>query len=694
MSSESLDERLTAEITLLSTKLVTAVAKQLDLEEAVLHLRKELQLAKLEQRRYELDSAKYKELVPRYTKLREDFQTTEDKMRLAETERTRLEHEVEDLTASLFDEANTRVSNAARETHNYKVKNKKLQEELEEKQTIIDDLQEQLKDLKILFIRIDNQQRLFANSTSNGNNNSNSRLGTPRVEQGSFSASENGASDSYSRTLTEDESGDNSTTVSGNDTTYQQQQLRAPVFSPLVSLIRLDLNNYNHDFKAFVYLLIRPLFQFDFANLKNTRFFRKIWTEEIENSILVPPLPSTSSLMNRWLKGKLLWNSIVEGRAVIQPVKGVNEVFKLAYKGGKDGERSIRSSTAAAAAAPVAIKDPCGFCGECRDDILEHSRLYYIKLLETSVHGSNAKDSDVHDVIAQYPLCNYCLIKLRNICDLFAKLRLIHSNIYNLKQNHAFEEFGLVSSSNFPQFKRTSSGTGSPNLLGSEDGILTNSSSRRIALSRKEESKLIKIYIMLALIRNKIFWSKLGFWDNAANIDEINVDEIHYETFKDMISSSPSLHSKDSRRSTVTEVPSTPQTNDGSAVFKPRDEKRGLASLVSPREILQEKASKSRNNSQNGTDEEDTDNERFADSSDKFQEEQNQTNGDTNDQGNVDNKLLRSSRLLGSNKLLHSPVEEAVGLERKNSKSKQFTKKMNKSLEHTIEMLKESIEDS
>ncbi|EAZ62872.2 predicted protein [Scheffersomyces stipitis CBS 6054] len=642
MSSESLDERLTAEITSLSTKLVTAVAKQSDLEEAVLHLRKELQSAKLEQRRYESDSAKYKELVPRYTKLREDFQTTEDKMRLAETERTRLEHEVEDLTASLFDEANTRVSNAARETHNYKVKNKKLQEELEEKQTIIDDLQEQLKDLKILFIRIDNQQRSFANSTSNGNNNSNSRLGTPRVEQGSFSASENGASDSYSRTLTEDESGDNSTT---------QQQLRAPVFSPLVSSIRLDLNNYNHDFKAFVYLLIRPSFQFDFANLKNTRFFRKIWTEEIENSISVPPLPSTSSLMNRWSKGKSLWNSIVEGRAVIQPVKGVNEVFKLAYKGGKDGERT-----------PVAIKDPCGFCGECRDDILEHSRLYYIKLLETSVHGSNAKDSDVHDVIAQYPLCNYCLIKLRNICDLFAKLRLIHSNIYNLKQNHAFEEFGLVSSSNFPQFKRTSSGTGSPNLSGSEDGILTNT------LSRKEESKLIKIYIMLALIRNKIFWSKLGFWDNAANIDEINVDEIHYETFKDMISSSPSLHSKDSRRSTVTEVPSTPQTNDGSAVFKPRDEKRGSASLVSPREILQEKASKSRNNSQNGTDEEDTDNERFADSSDKFQEEQNQTNGDTNDQ--------------------------AVGLERKNSKSKQFTKKMNKSLEHTIEMLKESIEDS
>lgn len=41
MSEESLADRLTEEVTLLSTKLVTAVSKQLELEEKLLHYHKD-----------------------------------------------------------------------------------------------------------------------------------------------------------------------------------------------------------------------------------------------------------------------------------------------------------------------------------------------------------------------------------------------------------------------------------------------------------------------------------------------------------------------------------------------------------------------------------------------------------------------------------------------------------------------------
>ena len=52
------------------------------------------------------------------------------------------------------------VSNASRETHNFKIKNRKLYEELDEKNIIINDLQEQLQDLKQMFIKMEEQSKI------------------------------------------------------------------------------------------------------------------------------------------------------------------------------------------------------------------------------------------------------------------------------------------------------------------------------------------------------------------------------------------------------------------------------------------------------------------------------------------------------------------------------------------------------
>ncbi|KAK6455534.1 uncharacterized protein RJT20DRAFT_97051 [Scheffersomyces xylosifermentans] len=644
---DNMDERLTMEITLLSTKLVTAVSKQSELEELVLHLRKELQLQKAQNEKSLETARKYKELAPKYNKLVEAIKETTKKKDVAEAENSRLQSEVEDLTASLFDEANQMVSNASKETYNFKVKNKKLYEELAEKNTIIGDLQEQLRDLKDMFLRIENQSKQVIH------NNSTSRIGTPRVEQSSFSMNES-TNDASILNLADDPI---------PELTYQQQQLHSAIFSPNVTSVRLDLGNYNQGFKAFVYALIKPEFQFDLTNLKNLRYFRKIWNEELENTIsTVPALPS-SSLINRWSKGKLFWSSIVEGRAVIEPVKGINEVFKITYKNKEEtNHRNSFQETS-----PIAIKDACGFCGESRNDMLEHSRLYYLKLLQENVTASNGSvDASTQDYIASYPLCNYCLVKLRNLCDFFAKLRLVRSNVYKFKQNSSFEEFAY--NTNFPQFKRTSSmsGTASNNTTSDTDSTLMNSKLASVTLDEEEEAKLIKVYIMLVLIRNKIFWSKVGFWDNSGNIDELNLDEIHYETFISLTRGPTKLGLSAPMTATPTEnrdVPLSPTQSETKSFRKPS------VTIAQPAKIVDPNSSQLSVSSDIARSDQDTDteNETFADTSDSFIEN--------------NTEVEEASR------------DDETSLHRSNSSSKQFTKKMNKNLQKTIDMLKESMED-
>ena len=187
--------------------------------------------------------------------------------------------------------------------------------------------------------------------------------------------------------------------------------------------------------------------------------------------------------------------------------------------------------------------------------------MYHLKLFESNTannSGNNLTNQDQQGnndnthVIASYPLCNYCLIKLRNLCDFFAKIRLIRSNIFKLKQNDSFDEFIVVPGS-FGQFKRSNTisnrnGTYSSSSTSSSstssvssssattaNGESLNSTTHNIQLERTEESKLIKLYIMMLLIRSKIFWSKLGFWDTIDQINEINLDEIHYEAFSYLI---------------------------------------------------------------------------------------------------------------------------------------------------------------
>ncbi|CCE87089.1 Piso0_005626 [Millerozyma farinosa CBS 7064] len=610
-----LDDRLTQEVTQLSTRLVTAVAKSSELEERILHLHKENYQLRNKVKTLTETSQKYNELVPKYNDLQKEHKETVRAKEEAESQNKKLQGEVEDLTASLFNEANEMVSNASRETYNFKVKNRKLYEEIDEKNTIIESLQDQLKDLKSLFVKMEDQLK---DQTRNKH-----------------------------KSIAEEEPGQSSAVENEDESLKYAQQLKQIVFSPFISAIRFDLGVYQHEFKVFIYNLIKPEFHFDFTNLKNFKFFRKVWTEELEGSLPNIPNIATSNFMNRWSKGKFFWSLIVEGKVIIAPISGVNEMFKLTYKGGRSSDET-----------PVAMKDPCSFCGESRNDVLEHARLYTVKLLNPD---SSTAASDSNDVLVSYPCCNFCLIKLRNVCDFFAKLRSIHTNVYKLKPNSKYDE---STAHNF-QFRRSFN---SPSEL---DGVKPDSDPgsdiRETPEDKNEEYKLMKLYILLQSCRNKIFWSKIGYWDNTTDTDSSDISEIALDAFKELYNPcvmGSTVSAAAAAGATAAEDDATATANDPAAAT-PNPESQVPDSQ--DHELANSDASDDAGH--------------FLDSSDNF------THPPTPP---VPSNPVEEPA---------SPIEEPSpaienGLTRKSSKSKQFKKKVDRDLNDTLEMLQESINDS
>lgn len=636
---ESLDVRLTREVTSLSTNLVTAEAKLLEMEEKVLQLRKENQLLKTNIKEHELILKKYALLVPEHAKLKQDFIKNDLLRKEAEDKIAELQGEVEDLTASLFDEANKMVSNASRETYNFKIKNGKLQEEIQEKNTIIENLQDQLKDLKQLFFQIEDEQKLTS-------------TGTPKYEkqQLDFNVSSSSSTAAGGKSTTSTVAKDEEQHQQEGKNLLYQQQLDALIYSPTIRSIRFDLIEYHQDFKPFIYAIIKPNYTLDLTSLKTLKYFRKIWLEELENSI--PIIPIHSNFMSRWLKGKSFWNLIVDGKAVIEPISGVNETYKLTYKGKNSvGGVSTSDTTKKEEHPPIATKEPCSFCGENKDDILEHARLYSLRLLNPdynpnlassntggSSNSSNSTATDQEEYLASYPLCNYCLIKLRNICDFFAKIRLIHSNVFKLKQKSII--VGGDSNNSSPvmslnnRFNRLS-GIFNESAATNQDTTKNNEQSRLPPTSInefEEEAKLMKLYMMLVLIRAKIFWSKIGYWDNPNNVHETNLDEVNYEAFKELIGHVES-HSHD--------VKDLQEVKEEALAIKSEGDdkiKSNVKELVHSEE-----------------------DEVFADTTEEFEE----------------NSLAKDGN--------DAPI-------RRKSLSKQFKKKMDTELDQTLAMLQESLE--
>ncbi|KAK4555390.1 rab guanine nucleotide exchange factor S2 [Recurvomyces mirabilis] len=165
---------LTAEVSMLSTKLVNAINYQTNLDDSLQQTRHELEQAKKElsqirlQKKLTDDQVANGILVRKsaldntMSKLRSELEAEKAARETAEKAKKQTEGELENLTTALFEEANTMVAAARKDTEAVEKRSSQLRTQLEDTELLLASQTEQLRDLK------DNMERLERLSEQGG----------------------------------------------------------------------------------------------------------------------------------------------------------------------------------------------------------------------------------------------------------------------------------------------------------------------------------------------------------------------------------------------------------------------------------------------------------------------------------------------------------------------------------------------
>lgn len=123
------------------------------------------------------------------------------------------------------------------------------------------------------------------------------------------------------------------------------------------------------------------------TNLRDTKFFKRVLAEDIEPTLRLDAAPGLS-----WLARRSVLNAMTDGSLVVDPV--------MTHAG---------NSFIMSIAKPQ--HNPCSLCGESRKDAiyLRHHRFR----------------TSEQDSAQRYPLCKYCLGRVRSTCDFLSFLRMV-----------------------------------------------------------------------------------------------------------------------------------------------------------------------------------------------------------------------------------------------------------------------------
>ncbi|RDA95004.1 hypothetical protein CP533_0136 [Ophiocordyceps camponoti-saundersi (nom. inval.)] len=120
------------------------------------------------------------------------------------------------------------------------------------------------------------------------------------------------------------------------------------------------------------------------TNLKDTRFYKRVLADDIEPTLRLDAAPGLS-----WLARRSVLSSVTDGSLIVEPVPD--------------------SATYMAIVKPHL--NPCSLCGESREEP-PHLRNHRFRTSE----ANSAQ---------RYPLCGYCLGRVRSTCDFLGFLRLL-----------------------------------------------------------------------------------------------------------------------------------------------------------------------------------------------------------------------------------------------------------------------------
>ncbi|KAF7867228.1 hypothetical protein EAF04_005311 [Stromatinia cepivora] len=415
---------LSEEVTTLSKKLINAINHQTSLDDSLSATRHELEASRERTKQLERENREHKALVSSGILIRSSVAEAEkakllailveekNKRREVEKDKKSIELELENLTTALFEEANKMVIMAREQAQKeYDIVNKKndqLKAQLQEAQNLLKSQQEQLAELKQVMEHMSEEREDQTNGTAPS---------TPALYQSDPNDENTNNSDSIqSSSIPEPVSPSYPTSFLHLIQPVLRTDLGA--YDDFISLLRmsrnivvgsrassgsygaiglgLGLGAYTGSTSSISTLgtygsspatPTTPASNVSSGSrdgpnsltpLKETKFYKRALAEDIEPTLRLDNAPGLS-----WLARRTVLNAVCEGSLVVEPMPS-----------------SIR---------PYAF--PCSLCGETRKGP-EHIRSHRFRTSES-------------DNAQRYPLCLYCLGRVRSTCGFMSFLRVL-----------------------------------------------------------------------------------------------------------------------------------------------------------------------------------------------------------------------------------------------------------------------------
>ncbi|KAB8356652.1 hypothetical protein FH972_024229 [Carpinus fangiana] len=421
---------LSNEVATLSTKLINAINHQTNLDDQLQSTRHELEAAREKIAQLEATAREHESMVERGVLVqRSDSERIQNGLRSriddehkarseAEKEKKTMELELETLTSALFEEANGMVATARQEKEQSDRKGDQLKAKLDETQALLASHQEQLRDLKAVMQQLQSGGDVAPASTAPSTpvlasaasaerapkaseHLEQLRAGTPtqvsfpeapmsyanliqpvvRTDLASYDdflsllrTTQSPSSRATSGTF----SGLNVLGIGGRDSVQSTISVTAPQ-GPSNSSEPSNSPNIPGSFNG------DPASPTITTNLKDTKFYKRALVEDIEPTLRLDAAPGLS-----WLARRTVLNAMLTGNLIIEPFPQAHRFYTSAFS--------------------------CSMCGEVRKEY-DYIRRHRFKT-------SDSEDAQT------YPLCDYCLARVRATCDYMGFMRLAKKGHY------------------------------------------------------------------------------------------------------------------------------------------------------------------------------------------------------------------------------------------------------------------------
>jgi hypothetical protein len=410
---------LSQEVSTLSTKLINAINHSTMLDDSLQQTRHELESARERLAQLEAQVREHEDKVSKgllvdkivYDKMEKQLSSElhEERKRRAQAEsaKRKTDSEVEALTAALFEEANVMVAAARKETEASEKRGEQLKQQLGDAEVLQHSLQDQLHDLKGVVEKMsshgdDNESHILTTNTAPSTpgitpadkmsklfeamNLTPSTPGTDEISPDHplhFShlihpvlRSDLAAFKEFQDMLkiSARSSAPASRASSGNYSSLNVLGLGSLTNSSTTSLPSKSPTSATNSPRESVATTGMP-------NLKDEKFYKRALVEDIEPTLRLDIAPGLS-----WMARRTVLNSITSGSLVVEPNPAPSSKFRV----------------------PIF---PCSLCGEARNGD-QYARKFRFK-------PSDTEDSQ------RYPLCDWCLGRVRATCDYIGFLRMV-----------------------------------------------------------------------------------------------------------------------------------------------------------------------------------------------------------------------------------------------------------------------------